>query len=109
MLLALVVINIIVHTMSAKWFLVKRQELLLSCVKNLQYVATQDGLDKIENLKNEMEKAKNGKIGGSGLGLPIAKEIVKRHGGYINVDSVVDEGTTFTVCLPYRQEKDKEK
>lgn len=104
MLLALVVINIIVHTMSAKWFLVKRQELLLSCVKNLQYVATQDGLDKIENLKNEMEKAKNGKAGGNGLGLPIAMEIVKRHGGNIKVDSVADEGTTFTICLPYRQE-----
>lgn len=57
LLLSLVVINIIVHTMSAKWFLVKRQELLMSCAKNLQYIAVRDGLDNIESIKNEIEKA----------------------------------------------------
>ena len=37
---------------------------------------------------------------GVGLGLAIASEIVRAHGGSIEVDSIVDIGTRFTVTLP---------
>lgn len=37
---------------------------------------------------------------GSGLGLAIAKAIVENHHGHIQVESVCDRGTTFTVTLP---------
>jgi two-component system NtrC family sensor kinase len=37
---------------------------------------------------------------GTGLGLSISYDIIKKHHGDITVESVVDEGTTFTVRLP---------
>jgi len=39
-------------------------------------------------------------VNGTGLGLPIAKTLVERHGGKIWVESVLGEGTTFFVMLP---------
>jgi signal transduction histidine kinase len=37
---------------------------------------------------------------GSGLGLAIVKELVEAHGGCVDVESRVGEGTSFTVRLP---------
>ncbi|MGO9516419.1 MAG: sensor histidine kinase [Candidatus Korobacteraceae bacterium] len=38
--------------------------------------------------------------GGSGLGLAISQNIVERHGGHIEVNSVVGQGTTFKILFP---------
>ena len=46
------------------------------------------------------DAARNRQTGGAGLGLAICDEIVKSHGGTINVESEVDAGTTFTVEIP---------
>ncbi len=40
------------------------------------------------------------KEGRSGLGLSISYGIIERHGGIINVSSMPNEGSIFTVCLP---------
>ena len=37
---------------------------------------------------------------GNGLGLSIAKELVRIHNGNITADSVPGDGTTFTVTIP---------
>ncbi|MFW6130649.1 MAG: ATP-binding protein, partial [Atribacterota bacterium] len=37
---------------------------------------------------------------GTGLGLALTYEMIKRHNGRIEVESKVGEGTTFSVYLP---------
>ncbi|MFZ6765821.1 ATP-binding protein [Undibacterium sp. Di26W] len=41
---------------------------------------------------------------GTGLGLSLSYGIIKKHGGRIDVSSVLGKGTCFTVWLPLRQE-----
>ena len=38
--------------------------------------------------------------GGTGLGLPIARQIVERHGGVIELETEVGRGTKFSIRLP---------
>ncbi len=57
-----------------------------------------------ENLPKVFERyerlVSSNNISGLGLGLYISKNIVEAHGGEISVESVVGEGSTFTVKLP---------
>jgi PAS domain S-box-containing protein len=40
------------------------------------------------------------KDNGTGLGLAVLYGVVQNHGGYVNLESEVGRGTTFSVCLP---------
>lgn len=45
---------------------------------------------------------------GTGLGLPITRHLIERHGGKITLDSEVGKGSTFTIMLPlYQQTEEK--
>jgi heavy metal sensor kinase len=48
--------------------------------------------------RTDWAQAKNS--GGTGLGLPIVKEIAEAHGGVISVMSQIDKGSVFTMRLP---------
>ena len=48
-----------------------------------------------------VDKGRSRKMGGTGLGLSIVKHITEVYKGSITVDSVVGEGTVFTVRMPY--------
>lgn len=42
-----------------------------------------------------------GAVEGQGLGLAIVNDIVKLHGGTISIESTIDEGSRFTLRLPF--------
>jgi signal transduction histidine kinase len=39
-------------------------------------------------------------IEGSGMGLPICKRIVEKHGGSIRIETTNDNGTCFLISIP---------
>lgn len=43
---------------------------------------------------------------GTGLGLSLVYSIIRAHGGYIEVSSTVDKGSTFSLFIPHIAEKD---
>jgi signal transduction histidine kinase len=47
-----------------------------------------------------VDKARTRKQGGAGLGLAIAKSIVEAHGGRIEAESILNQGTTMRFYLP---------
>jgi signal transduction histidine kinase len=48
------------------------------------------------------ERSRSRGTGGVGLGLTLAKRIVEAHGGSIEVESILSEGSTFRAYLPLR-------
>ena len=46
-----------------------------------------------------VDRSRSKKQGGVGLGLALVKEIVRAHGGRLEIESAVDEGTTVRVLM----------
>jgi len=61
-------------------------------------------LDKIFERFYRVKTEKTRFITGTGLGLPIVKGLVDSLGGRIGVESTPDQGSTFTVRFPVKQE-----
>lgn len=60
--------------------------------------------DKLETIFESFSQADESvtrKYGGTGLGLTIVKQLVELQGGRITVESVEDQGSTFSVHIPY--------
>lgn len=61
----------------------------------------------LPKVKNRFYKANN-TVRGSGIGLAVADELVSRHGGSLEIESVFGEGTSVTITLPRIQKKAEE-
>lgn len=57
--------------------------------------------DKFTQIENSLSR----KVGGTGLGLPIAKQLIKAHRGTIWCDSEEEKGSSFHFALPVSVEK----
>ncbi|MDP2417985.1 MAG: phosphate regulon sensor histidine kinase PhoR [Hydrogenophaga sp.] len=47
-----------------------------------------------------VDRSRSRETGGTGLGLAIVKHVAQRHGGQVDVQSVMGQGSTFVIVLP---------
>ncbi|PZP54598.1 MAG: hypothetical protein DI586_09415 [Micavibrio aeruginosavorus] len=76
-------------------------------IENIEIAVTDTGIgippDKIETVFEKFIQADtsiNRRYGGTGLGLAITRMLAKLMGGQVAVESVVGEGSTFTITIP---------
>lgn len=65
----------------------------------------EDKQDSIFHSFEQVDASTSREYGGAGLGLAITRELVELHGGKISVNSVLDEGSSFTITLPITDKK----
>ncbi len=75
------------------------QEVVVSVIDTGMGIAPEDFPKVFEKFKQVGDTLTN-KPKGTGLGLPICKEIVTQHGGRIWVESEIGRGSTFSFTLP---------
>lgn len=65
----------------------------------IKFCDSGEGID-AENMARIFEPFYTTKLEGTGLGLAITRKIIEGHGGTLQVESAVGQGTTVTVTLP---------
>lgn len=61
--------------------------------------------DDLIHIKEKFYKANN-TVRGTGIGLAVADEIIRKHGGEINIKSEISKGTLVEVILPLKEKGD---
>lgn len=61
---------------------------------------TPEDVDRLTEWFYRTRTARDRRIRGIGVGLPIVKAISDAHGGTLGIESALGEGTTFTLKLP---------
>jgi len=70
------------------------------CVEDNGCGIPKEHLSRIFERFYRVDKSRSRKFGGTGLGLAIVKHITQLHGGYIDVQSMADKGSSFYIHLP---------
>lgn len=84
-------------------------QICIKAVKSDDFVVIQvsdNGLGVSEKNKEKifsMFKRFHDHVEGTGIGLYIVKRIIENAGGKIEVDSIINEGTTFKISIPYKK------
>ncbi|WP_373495365.1 two-component regulator propeller domain-containing protein [Aquiflexum sp.] len=69
---------------------------------------SEENKEKIFNRFFQVQQSDSAKMVGSGIGLAFSKNIMDLHGGNINVESQLNQGTTFILELPLLSSQPKE-
>lgn len=77
------------------------------CIQDTGVGIPQESLEHVFERFYRVDKARSRSTGGSGLGLAIVRNIVRRNGGKIDIDSTVGLGTTVTVTFPVCHTKEE--
>lgn len=80
---------------------------LLVCVKDNGIGISEENLVKVFDKFAQIESSLSRKVGGSGLGLPIARQLLDAHNGTIWCNAKPDKGSSFYFVLPVADEKNK--
>ena len=78
----------------------EEEDMIVVSVKDNGVGVAPEDIDKLFEKFNRIHNHLSNHVGGTGLGLYWAKKVVDLHGGIIKVTSVLNEGSTFSVCLP---------
>ncbi|BES63633.1 hypothetical protein SANA_00720 [Gottschalkiaceae bacterium SANA] len=80
---------------------------IIETLKTVQLIVEDNGIgipkayhDTIFNPMVRVEKSRNRSLGGSGLGLSITQQVIKKHGGSIYLDSSHTKGCRFILTFP---------
>ncbi len=76
-----------------------RMAKLIFKVKDTGIGIREEDIGKLFGVFNQVDTKRNRAVEGTGLGLSIAKNLCELMGGTIEVESVYEEGTTFTVTI----------
>jgi len=74
--------------------------------RTIRFVVTDNGAGMTEEVKARLFTSFFSTKGqqGTGLGLLVTRKLIQEHGGRIEVQSRLGEGTTVVVRLPYRED-----
>jgi len=83
----------------------KRIEVYIGLVEDFVAITVRDfgpgvAEDELENLKMKFYKGSNSKERGSGIGLAVCEEIIKYHGGSLELSNEAEGGFLVTILLP---------
>jgi len=78
----------------------KTEDDAVICIQDTGVGIPKESLDHVFERFYRVDKARSRSTGGSGLGLSIVRNIVRRNGGTIKVDSIVGRGTTVVLTFP---------
>jgi PAS domain S-box-containing protein len=76
------------------------EQLLSIAVKDTGFGISPDALPRLFSRFFRADDPRVREVTGTGLGLALARDVVRLHGGDITVDSQLNKGSTFTMTLP---------